>query len=517
LAADAAVVAIPAALAGALCAYQITARSLGFDEAASVTIVSQHGGALWSAIAHDGGNMSVYYLLLHVVIGVLGDGVLAVRIASAAATAGCVAALALLARRLFGRQVALAAGLLTAVSLPLVFWGQSARGYALMAACITASCLCFAVLVDRHVAGRNTRWAGIAYVVLTTAAVYAGFVAVLVIPAQLVSLAVYRRAVRPVALAVGASLALCTPLLFLAIGRGSGQLFWVPRPSFKNTGEVLQSLTSAGLRPTFALTSTSVLLLAITLALLVVAVVRLGRGLARAAGDRDAWARALVLAWLLFPFLFALLESAVGQSIYLPRNLLSSVPAVGLALGWLLFAGRPTLRLSRATSTSTLVSALALGILLALRALQLASSYAVSPEDWRGATAYVVQHTRPGDCIAFYPSDGRMAFAYYLGLQPRADDGAPRSVLPVGSWGEMPAYVEDYATLTAGTVSRLPTVCHRLWFVSSHQGQADGPSGSLRDLARYESLQSELSRRFPASSTVSFGYANVVRVELLTR
>ncbi|MDQ6731372.1 MAG: hypothetical protein M3022_14055, partial [Actinomycetota bacterium] len=57
---------IPVLLAAALSLLQIDGRSLGFDEAATVTIASQNGSALGAAIAHDGGNMSGYYLLLHV-------------------------------------------------------------------------------------------------------------------------------------------------------------------------------------------------------------------------------------------------------------------------------------------------------------------------------------------------------------------------------------------------------------------------------------------------------------------
>jgi len=47
--------------AGAVLAwYRSPGASIGFDEAATVTIAAQHGSALGSAIAHDGGNMSGY-------------------------------------------------------------------------------------------------------------------------------------------------------------------------------------------------------------------------------------------------------------------------------------------------------------------------------------------------------------------------------------------------------------------------------------------------------------------------
>ena len=67
-------------------------RSLWLDEAASVAIASQHGGALWHAIAHDGGNMLAYYLLLHALIGLFGTAPAAIRLVSVIATAATVGA-----------------------------------------------------------------------------------------------------------------------------------------------------------------------------------------------------------------------------------------------------------------------------------------------------------------------------------------------------------------------------------------------------------------------------------------
>ena len=62
---EVAVVAIPTALALALCLYDLTARNLWLDEAASITIALQHGSAFGSALAHDGGNMLGFYGLLN--------------------------------------------------------------------------------------------------------------------------------------------------------------------------------------------------------------------------------------------------------------------------------------------------------------------------------------------------------------------------------------------------------------------------------------------------------------------
>jgi mannosyltransferase len=503
----AAAVAIPTVLAAALCLYEITGPSLGFDEAASVTIAAQHGSALGSAIAHDGGNMSGYYALLHVLIGLFGNSTLVIRLPSALATTATVALVGLLGLRLFDRRVALASGLLTAVSLPLVAWGQDARGYAPMVALVSASFLAFVSLVDARSDGRRRRWPWIGYVLATTLAVYSSFVAILVVPAQLIMLIWRRRSARPVAWALAVVAVSCTPLLVLALGRGSGQLFWVPRPSFTPEKQVLEALTSSGLQPNFRPTSTTFVLLGLTVLLLVLVAVMIGRGLRSGADRRGAWGRTLVVSWLVVPVALAWLESLLGQSIFLPRNLLMAVPAVGL----LLALGITDRRVPVWLGWSVLVA------LLALRALQLAPSYGVSPEGWRQATSYVLTRAQGQDCIAFYPSDGRMAFQYYIGTRTPAAARAPASILPAVPWGDVRPYVEDYVTLPRSGLSALPSRCPRLWFVASHQGQRTGPSASRANYARYLNLRSALEYEYSRRHTVSFGYASPVRVELLTR
>ncbi len=287
---DVLVVGAPAALAAALCVIQITGRSLGFDEAATVAIAARHGAALSSAIAHDGGNMSGYYVLLHVLVGLFGNGVLVLRLPSLVGAAAAAGLTSVFALRLFDRRVALAAGILTAVSLPLVFWGQSARSYALLVALGAASFVAFAALLESP----RPRTVWVAYVLCTALALYASLMAVLVIAAQLVVLAWHRRRVRAVGGAVLAIVVCAVPLIILAARRGSGQLFWVPRPNLAAVKQVLKALTSAGLEPSFHATATTYALLGLTIALLVGAA---GVIVAR----RLAQGPALVLSWLLVP------------------------------------------------------------------------------------------------------------------------------------------------------------------------------------------------------------------------
>ncbi len=484
------VIAVPSAVAAVLALYQLDVRSLWLDEAASVAIASQHGHALWHAIAHDGGNMLGYYLVLHVVIALFGHGEVAIRLPSVIGAVATVALTTQLARRLFDDRIAFAAGLLTAVSLPLVFWGQDARGYALMIALIVASFWPFAELVD----GGPSRWPWVAYVVCIVLATYMSFVAALVVPAQLVVLGLRGRRDRAVIVAaagaVGVAAICCVPIMVLAARRGSAQLFWVPAPSFTTITDMLRWLTSAGMPPNFHRT-------AIGTPLLILSLLLAGGGVAAAV--RAGWRSAMVAAWLLVPVILIVAESIASHPVDLARTAIVSLPAASILTAWALLHPRAPARLGAAV----------IGIVLVLRLLVLAPSYGSSPENWKAAVGRVLAGVRPGDCAVFYPADGWMAFNYYA----PGGDHAPAAILPAARWGPMRAYVEDYSsTLPRGSAS-----CTRTWLIASHQGFPNGPSTSRANYAGFVSLRGRLERAYPLHRITEYGWADPVRVELLSR
>ena len=508
---DVLAIGIPAVIAAVLSMVEITGRSLGFDEGATATIAAQHGSALGSAIAHDGGNMSGYYLLEHVLIAAFGNGELVLRLPSAIAYVATVALVGAIGLRLFDRRAAFAAGLLCAVSLPLVFWAQSARGYALMVAFVSAAFLTLVTVAEPRTTVRSPardvrtgHW--VAFTVLMALATYSSYVAVLVIPAQLLVVlpSRQRRALRPFLVSFAVYALLCVPLFVLAVQRGSGQLFWVPRPTHRIELQVLEALTSAGLQPSFHRTSTTILLLVITVVAVIAVAAWALRLLLRGA---RAWGLGVALAWFAVPVAITFVYSLIAQPLFQPRNVLMSVAPVAL----LLAAGITHPRVPR------LATVAALAALVALRALQLGPSYGVSPEPWQQATAYVQARARPGDCIAFYPLDGRMAFQYYIGTGRLADRRAPRSILPSVRWGAVKPYVERYDTLSAAQVRTRVAGCRRLWFVSSHEGQTDGPAQSLANRARFLALRARLERAFGHARVVQLGYAAAIHIQLLRR
>jgi mannosyltransferase len=499
---DVTAIAAPAALAAVLCFVAIGGRSLGFDEAATVTIASQHGSALWTAIAHDGGNMSGYYLVLHLLIGAFGSGLVAIRFVSVLGAIATVALIGVIGLRLFDRRVAFVAGVLGAVSLPLVYWAQNARGYAPMVAFVCAAFLAFIAVAGpagrSDEGGRRRYW--LAYVVFMVLAIYSSFVALLVVPVHLL-LVIRRRALaRRLVGALAVVAVCCTPLVVLATSRGSSQLFWVPRPTRKVETQVLQALTSAGMQPNFHRTAITTPLLIATLAALVALAVVIIRRARR--GEGEQWGGLVLLAWFAVPVVLAWLESFVTQPIFVPRDLLMSVPPVALLLAF----GLCDRRLPRALAVSGFV------VLVGLRAVALAASYGVSPEPWQQTTAYVLARARPGDCVAFYPEDARMAFRYYVGSGAAS---APRSVLPAVRWGVVRPYIEHYSTLSPPQIAATASSCRRMWFVSSHEGQPDGPAASLANRARWLTLRADLERVYGRAPVHKFGYASQIHVQLL--
>jgi mannosyltransferase len=495
------VIAGPAVLAAVLSLIGLTGRSLGFDEGATASIAAQHGAALWRAIAHDGGNMSGYYLLMHVLIDVFGNSLVVLRLPSVIATVATVALIAAIAQRLFAdRRVSLAAGVLAAVSLPLIYWGQTARGYAPMVAFVCAAMLAFIALVDAGdaPAGRGP-WLG--FVAAMTLAMYCSFVAALVIAAQMLAVLPRRGAARRYASALVAVAVLCVPLAVLAVRRGSGQLFWVQPPSRMVDTQVLQSLTSAGLQPVFHHSFTTKALMWIT----VVAVVALVADTVwRWRRGEAVWRMGLVLMWCVLPGALTFLYSVISHPVFVPRNVLMSTPAVALAVA----AALRDRRWPRYLAPMLLVA------MLAARAIPVVRASGVSPEPWHDVTARVLAQTRPGDCVAFYPADARMAFQYYVGTGT-ATRPAPRAVLPVISWGVVRPFVEDYAVPSPATLARRTAGCARIWLISSHEGQPNGPSLARAHRAQWFLLAGELQRRFGSGPVRKYGYASVIHVELM--
>ncbi len=534
-ASDIAAIAGPALLALGLSLIGSTGRSLGFDEGATWAIASQHvaGHGLGAGIAHDGGNMLGFYALEHVLIRAFGDSLFVLRLPSLLAGAATAAFVAAIGLRLFERRTAVLGAVLTAVTLSVVYWNQTARGYAPMLAFTCAGMLAFVALAEPPVAGvgadvgaptaRRAWLPVLGYVAAMVLAIYCSFVAVLVIGAQLVALIWRRHAWRRFGAALVTLVVCAIPLAVLAAARGSGQLFWVPRPDRQVEQQVLESLTGSGLQSTFHptfLAKPGIWITAAVVLLVLVLVVRARRASApgavsasrsarassAAAGEPLAgWGAVLVLSWAIVPPALVFLYSFVSQPLFQPRNLVTSVPAIAFVVA-LAICDR---RLPAA------VAGVALALALGIRLVPLALSYDVSPEPWDAATHAVLTAARPGDCVVFYPEDGHNPFQYYERNAKPAAAVAPRSALPVSGWNEVRSYVERYETLSPARQAALASSCTRLWLVSSHEGQSSGPARSRRNLRTFNHFRTQLEHRFGKGQVRTYGYASAIHVRLL--
>lgn len=500
----------PAALGLLLASIDLSTRSMWIDESATWSIASQHGAALWAAMRHDGGNMLGYYALVHLLIGWFGDSVLVMRLPSVVATGLTAAATAGIGLRLFDRAVGAVAGVLAAVSLPVVYWGQDARAYAFLVAFVACSVLGFVALVtgdSRRHPGRPPGWAWWLFTGGLVLAIYMSFIAVLVVPAELVALVWCRRRLRPVVAGLVAAGLLALPVLALAHARGSGQLFWITKPSWSTTVPIVETLLSGGVASNFEPGVVGVALIALT----VVALLGAGWfGLARARqfglGTRDSarlFAGALVAGWLVLPFVLVLVESIVGQSIYEVRYLLFSLPAVALLLAWVCVRGVP----GRVTGV------VVLALLIVGRAALVLPAYGVSPENWRAATDYVLERATAADCVAFDANDGRMAFDYYLRAARHPLSETPRPVMPAIPFSRVVPVVEEYATLAPARIAALPSSCARLFVVVGHVGSASGTAESRTHVRAYQRFAEEVSAAYPREVQASFGTATLVTVD----
>ena len=202
---------------------------------------------------------------------------------------------------------------------------------------------------------------------------------------------------------------------------GPGQLFWVPLHGMDAQQQVLESLTGSGLQSTFHPTFLAQPGLWITVAAVLLVLGLCVRARRRPRRTPDGRAGASPSRWpagarcscspgrssgpaLVFVYSF------VSQPIFLPRNLLASVPAVALVVALVICDRGFRARSPRPRWCWRSGSV-----------VPLALSYDVSPEPWDAATHAVLTAARPGDCVVFYPEDGHNPFQYYSGRRSRAE------------------------------------------------------------------------------------------------
>lgn len=441
----------------ALALHGLTARPLSEDEAASRSLALAAGG---SGVTADGGNMTLYYIILRAVLIDISPSVLAMRLISVLAGALTVPVVYLIGKRLASTRVGLAAAALSAFSLPMVFWQQNARAYALGTLLSAASTLAFLAMVES-----KGRLASCAYFLATVLACYTLIFAALVVAAQLLSLVAYeardKLPVKRVTWTVATTFVFCLPLLALAVRNGTGQISWIPRPGTAGAGHTILALMSASSADGPATTAPIVDLLGWGSLLLCLAGLAWGAlewtRRKRSAGEKtETYPLSLCGLWLVVPPTTAFIVSQVATHIYVDRYFTVCLPAAALLLALVLDRIRPLP-----------LGGFALVLLVGLRLWVIPSIYGEPVDSLNTAYSYLMASTHRGDCITFSQAQGpnTAGIATDLAYDREHTPGGPalpRAVLPPFRWSAAldPAFVAHESRQSFASVARS---CHRLW------------------------------------------------------
>jgi mannosyltransferase len=381
-------------------------QSLWRDEGFSVLLARAPWGEFGHVVVETQANMALYYVLLKAWL-TFGDGEAVLRSLSALAAVGAVAATYGFAARLFGRAVGLVAALLLALNALLVQYAQEVRGYALVTFLVALACLFY---VRGAEGGRARDW--VAYALVMSLAVYAHLFAAFVLLAHAVTIAVLPRSVwTRAAVAVVAAGALAAPVALAAVAGDAGQINWISTPTLSTLFEVSRAL--AGGTRTLLLVYAALGLLA----------------LISAARADIAWKPLLVTSAAALPVAvpFAL---SFAKPMLVDRFAIVALPAIVTLVALGIVRLRRPLFVGAALAAAVAASAVGVGKYFAH----------VEKEDFRAATAYVLDHTHEGDGIIFYRPTRRVPFEYYLRWHPGA---LPDPLYPTASWGDFDL-VADY-------------------------------------------------------------------------
>jgi len=364
-------------------------RSLWLDEVASVGFARLNGHDFLRVLWQREANMTAFYLLLRPVLH-LGDTEFWVRLPAVVAGVAAIPVMFALGETLFDRRLGLLAALLVSLNACHVAFSQEARGYSLAVLFTALSSLLFLKAVE---APSWRTW--LLYAVVSAIAVYSHFFAGFVLMAQALSLLALPRRMAPWRSFLAAAVltgVLIAPLAVVAVTRNEGQLDWVGKPSLLEVYHTAAFLAANGGK-----VSGDFLLVFCLMALVSAArrLIRQRRGLPPCA----YWRQVFLWCWLLAPMLLTLAVS-LWTPIFFHRFLIVCLPA------WVLLVALGLSNLRPAPVLVALYSVMSLGAVVAYY-------YSRTPEDWRGATHYVLAHARAGDAVLIWRPYGQGAFGYY--------------------------------------------------------------------------------------------------------
>ncbi len=406
------------------------------DEAATISAASRPWTDLWRLLGNIDAVHGAYYAVMHLWFDVFGVSAVSLR-ALSAVSVGCAAAGVVVLGRMLGgahsARLGVCAGLVFAV-LPRVTWmATEGRSFALVTA---VAVWLTVVLVAAARRGGAGLWVAYAVGAGLGVALWA-FLGLLLVAHGVTLLwwRVDRRRLLAFGAAAGVGGLLAAPILFKARGQ-SGPVAWIPEISPRTVRLVAvdQWFGTDGY-----LSLPVALVCWIAVALVVLRVLR-----PRADRSTQEVVR-LALPWLVLPTAGVLAASLLGPSMYTPKYLSFSLPAMALLVG-LAVATLPT----RAARVAVLVviAVAAVPSYVAERRLQ-----GKDASDWALAAERVEAAAEPGDAVVFtdfYDEDGNVRYSgrALKTAYPRSFEGLTDPTLratsgPEGTLGDETADLDD--------------------------------------------------------------------------
>jgi mannosyltransferase len=411
--------------------------SMGNDEVATRWAASLSLGQLAHLLRNIDAVHGAYYLLMHAWM-VIGTSPAALRVPSVIAMAAAVALVAIIGRQLTGSGWAgLFAGLVTATTPAMSYYAQTARSYALVFACVTASTLILVKALkserpDPAAPGAGAPGAGarpwwLAYGALIMVGGYLNELALLVLTAHAVTVLLARpgwRAARRWAVAAVAGAVLVIPVVVLS-SREAAAVTWIARPD--RASLALQFHDYFGIRPEIS----AVLIICIVIALLP----PLRRG-----GAAPAWWRggvsvqSVAAPLMILPAALLIAESLVARPFYVDRYVLYGEAGAALLAGAGLYRIGQWLRAGLRWPPLVAVPGVVLvvcALVFQLGAQRFDRTPASRMFDFGGPSRFVGEHARAGDGVLYfgafyrkaslgYPDDFRKVSDFGVAISPRA-------------------------------------------------------------------------------------------------
>jgi mannosyltransferase len=407
------VIAIPVLICLVVGGYEIGGPSLWRDEAYTKDAIGRPIGQIFTLLGHMDAVHGAYYLLMHVIAGVIGTSATALRLPSLSAMIIATAFTAALGRRAAALVLApdasptqrtavpamtgLLSGMVFATSPYLTYYAQMARSYAI----VTMFAAIASYLLLRACPDGRWRWWATYAVAVALAGLFNIF-ALLILPAHgltlLASGRVGRQAMRRW-LAVSAAVVLAAIPLVRVLSHQQNQIGWLTKPDYGTLTILLRDF--AGSRA-----------LIVPVALLALAGVV-------AACLADDWRplnpAAVALPWLVLPPV-VLIAVSFAKPVYNVRYVEFCLPALSVLIaagftGLVRLAWRPGLaRLGLVWLPVALAALIATGVDVMLIGPQGAiRQTAARPDNLRLASQIVAANERPGDVVFYLPgSDMRV-------------------------------------------------------------------------------------------------------------